>query len=135
MNGNAERKETLNECRKVFALNRRVFRTCFPAARLLSQSLLVSVNRVCRAKPDSIGVYKLVSDDDVFTSVRRQERGRIDRQPGKNVAGLPMRSTGSLKKLLTVTLCLLVFESVGPLSTTVNSQTAVPFSEPTDQLT
>lgn len=46
-----------------------------------------------------------------------------------------MRSRGSLKKFATVTLCLLVFGSGGPFSTTAKSQTAPRLSEPTEQLT
>ena len=45
-----------------------------------------------------------------------------------------MHSKGSLKKLATVTLCLLVFGSGGPFPTTANSQTAPPLSDPTEQL-
>jgi outer membrane protein len=46
-----------------------------------------------------------------------------------------MRSKGSMKKFTTITLCLLVFGSGGPFFTTANSQTALRFSEPTEQLT
>ena len=46
-----------------------------------------------------------------------------------------MCSTGSMKKLTTVTLCLLIFGSGGAFSTTANSQTAPRLSEPTEQLT
>jgi outer membrane protein len=46
-----------------------------------------------------------------------------------------MRSIGSLKKFATVTLCLLVFGSRAPFSTTANSQTARRLFEPTEQLT
>ena len=65
-----------------------------------------------------------MSDDDVSASVGR-----------KNLAGLPMRSRGSLKKFATVTLCLLIFGSGGPFSTTANSQTAPRLSDPIEQLT
>ena len=46
-----------------------------------------------------------------------------------------MRSRSSLKKVATVALCLLVFGSGGPFSTTANSQSAPRLSEPTEQLT
>ena len=46
-----------------------------------------------------------------------------------------MHSTGSLKKFVTIMLCLLVFGSGGPFATTANSQTAPRLSEPTEQLT
>ncbi|HEU4478675.1 MAG TPA: TolC family protein [Pyrinomonadaceae bacterium] len=46
-----------------------------------------------------------------------------------------MRSSGSLKKFTTLTLCLLIFVSGGRFFTTANSQTAQRLSEATEQLT
>jgi outer membrane protein len=46
-----------------------------------------------------------------------------------------MLSKGSLKKFATVSLCLLVFGSRPPFSTTAHSQTAPRLAEPTEQLT
>jgi multidrug efflux pump subunit AcrB len=52
------------DCRRVCGVE--------PRARLLDQPLLVSVYRICRAQSVSIGVYKLVSDDDDSSEGRRQ---------------------------------------------------------------
>ena len=56
-----------NVSRTVFTINRGLFCDGYATARLLPQSLLVFIYRLCCSEFDSVRVYELVSDDEFPT--------------------------------------------------------------------
>jgi hypothetical protein len=59
----AWKKESPNDSRKIFTINRWVFCAGYFVARLFPQSLLVFVYRLCGGQLNPVRVYELVPDD------------------------------------------------------------------------
>jgi hypothetical protein len=68
-------KESADDSRTIFTINRRLFCAGHAAARLFPQSLLVFVYRLCSDQLDPVGVYKLVPDDEFSEKARSKKRG------------------------------------------------------------
>ena len=69
-------KESFHDDRTIFAINRRLLRASYAAARLLSESLLVFIHRLRGDQLDPVCLYKLVPDDQSSSLARSKERGR-----------------------------------------------------------
>jgi hypothetical protein len=85
-------RRVLNDTRKIFTINRRLFCPGHSAAWLLSQPLLVFVYRLCRDQPDPVRVYELVPDDGFPEKAQSQGRREASSEQSLNTYWRFLRS-------------------------------------------